>query len=86
MTEWFKNQEGDVTHFCLGVPTNEEVIDRFTEKGVFGNIKHKDTSTKLSMWFHPTTLEEGTPVCRACGLKKPEDAEFVLMGEPNDNR
>ena len=91
MNEWFKNQEGDVTHWCLGVPTNKEVIDRYSKTGQFGNIKHKDTSTKLSMWFHPATLQEnqdrreaGLPqqyICKACTKVKPDTAEFVQMGE-----
>ncbi len=93
-TDWFQNEEGVVTHYCNGVPTNEEVIERY-KKGIQGNIKHKDTHTELSKWFYPTTpkedqdrVEAGLKAqheCQACGKVSPDLADPTTIGEPDEN-
>ena len=92
--EWFKNDEGVVTHYCLGVKTNEEVIERY-KKGIQGNIKDKDTQTELSKWFYPTSLQEDQVrleaglkqqhECMACGALSPDLSDPLTVGEPDDN-
>ncbi len=95
MSDWFMNNEGDVTHWCGGVPTNKEVIDRYSEKGIFGNIKHNDTNTELSKWFYPAPLKEDQArveagldpqyVCSACGKVSLDLVKPILVGEKDEN-
>jgi len=94
-TDWFRNPEGDMTHWCGGVPTNKEVIDRFTQTGKFGNIKHKETNTELSKWFYPAPLKEDKDrqeagldpqyVCSACDAVSPSLTKPITVGDTNES-
>jgi hypothetical protein len=94
-TDWFRNETGDVTHYCGGIPTNKEVIDRFTDKGIFGNIKHKATNTELSKWFYPAPLDENEDrqlagldpqyICSACGKTSPGLTKPITVGDANES-
>jgi hypothetical protein len=94
-TDWFRNEAGDITHWCGGVPTNKEVIDRFTKTGHFGNIKHDDTNIELSKWFYPATLKQDQAraeagldpqhVCSACGKISPGLTKPITVGDPNES-
>jgi hypothetical protein len=93
-TDWFRNEAGDVTHWCNGVATNEEVIERY-KKGVRGNIKHKDTHIEISKWFYPAPLKEDQAraeaglkaqhVCQACGKTSPDLSDPTTIGDPDEN-
>ncbi len=93
--DWFKNAEGAVTHYCGGVPTNKEVIERHATKGVFGNIKHEATNTELSKWFYPAPLNEDKDrveagldaqyICSACGKTSPDLTKPITVEAPNEN-
>ena len=97
MTEidWFKNNDGDVTHYCGGIPTNKEVVDRYHKKGVFGNIKHDATNTELSKWFYPAPLNEDQArveagldpqyVCSACGKTSPSLTKPITVGGTDES-
>jgi hypothetical protein len=95
-SDWFRNPEGDVTHWCGGVPTNEEVIDRYKQKGVVGNIKHKSTNTELSKWFYPAPLNENQArveagldpqyICSACGKTSLDLTKPITVGDTDESK
>jgi hypothetical protein len=93
--DWFQNTEGDVTHWCGGIPTNKEVIDRYHKTGVIGNIKHEQTNTELSKWFYPAPLNEDQArveagldpqyICSACGKTSPDLTKPITVGDPDES-
>jgi hypothetical protein len=93
--EWFKNVDGDWTHYCGGVPTNKEVIDRFAKTGQFGNIKHDKTNNELSKWFYPAELQEDQArveagfaqkyKCSACGKLSPDTVPPITVGGADES-
>jgi hypothetical protein len=89
-SDWFKNEAGEVTHYCGGIPTNKEVIDRYAKTGKFGNIKHEKTNNELSKWFYPATLKEDQArveagfaqkyECSVCGKLSPDLIPMIEVG------
>ncbi len=94
-TDWFKNEAGDMNHYCGGVPTNKEVIDRHAKTGKFGNIKHEQTNNELSKWFYPAPLKEDKDraeagldtqyVCSACDKISPSLTKPITVGDPDES-
>lgn len=94
-SDWFKNEAGDMTHYCGGLPTNKEVIDRYSKTGVFGNIKPEKTNTELSKWFYPAPKKDDQAraeagfdpkyVCSACGKVSPDIKKPITVGDPDES-
>jgi hypothetical protein len=94
-SDWFRNVSGAVTHYCGGVPTNKEVIDRHAKTGEFGNIKHEKTNTELSKWFYPAELQEDQArveagfaqkyKCKACGKLSPDTVATIEVGDNDES-
>ena len=94
-SDWFKNEAGEVIHWCGGVPTNKEVIDRYSKTGQFGNIKHEKTNNELSKWFYPAELvkdqarvEAGFAQkykCSACDKLSPDMTPVIEVGGTDES-
>jgi len=67
---WYKS-DGEVTHYCGG----------HAEKEL--NNKPKGTQTVMTLWFHPTDVEDTKVKCRACGstIDAGEALDITDVGE-----
>jgi len=63
---WYKSGE-DITHYCGGSVAKEK------------ENKPKGTQTDMTLWFHPTTIEDQVVTCRACGSTMDTQAEDTLI-------
>jgi len=66
---WYRSGE-NVTHYCGGSTAKEK------------ENKPKGTQTDMTLWFHPTKVEDQVVTCLACGATAaPQDTGIVEMGD-----
>ena len=68
---WFMEGEA-VTNLCGGHTEKERMN------------KPKGTQTQMTNWFNPVTLEDGVYTCKACESTSSDSANFINIGEEND--
>lgn len=95
MDNWFMSLDNAenilITHWCKGVETNEEVIERYKD-GKPGNLKPKGTNNEGTLWFNPAPEIDdekhesfGHYECQACHLITDDTTKFTQMGDDNEN-